>query len=85
MSLSQASRRGGQVPQSLASDTSDWLRRMSDDAPLRRWLAYVDYGFLLPGQSFIHVVSSADPLGLRALFERAPLSEKVCDGPSKSH
>ena len=26
--------------------------------------------FLLPRQSFIHVVSSADPLGLRALFER---------------
>ena len=30
----------------------------------------VDYGFWLPRQSFIHVASSADPLGLRALFER---------------
>ena len=40
--------------------------------------------FLLPRQSFIHDVSSADPLGLRALFVRtlqqrnslAPLFEK---------
>ena len=47
--------------------------------------------FLLHRQSFIHVVSSADLLGLRALSERtvqrrdslASLSEKVCDGPSK--
>ena len=45
--------------------------------PCRLW-------FLLPRQSFIHVVSSADPLGLRALFARtfksrdslAPLSQK---------
>ena len=31
----------------------------------------VEYGFCYPiNRSFIHVVSSADPLGLRVLFER---------------
>ena len=47
---------------------------------LRRSLSGVREGgamqnmVLLPRQSFIHVVSSADPLGLRALFERTSVT-----------
>ena len=60
--------------------------------PLGSTLLCVDY-FLLPRQSFIHAVSSADLLGLRALssvlFGDAialhHCLRKVCDGPSKSH